>query len=152
MLMQGIFENWKRDFNDLPVATRFLASTRQEVLEDLAFQLAEKNIPLEEAERLIPQLKKCLITKNARDKQTKEYKSWPLNVEADYKRIVVSVYEGKGLLTAPTQIRCQEIEAHPLIDLWGSQKFGDAWCNELKQLANVPDSSLHNMFLDEFFI
>lgn len=163
MVANGIFESWRKSVNEGFGTSKFTAVSRQEVLEDLVQMLVEVKIPYGEAEMLKTNLKTFLVTKKG-STGSGNYKGWKEAVEGDFLRILYEVYKDKNLLPIsedqPTSNNTtsskpatnnDELERHPHIEMWGKAKFGEIWTDELSILTNTPDTSLHNMFLDEFY-
>lgn len=158
-ILDGIFESWKKDLYENIGQVRFSANGRKEPLYNLVDMLVEKNIDYNDAHALSHKIKGCLVTKKG-SLGTGNYKNWKENVESEFKAILYEAYNAKGLIPieeskTPTSTKYEPLsvvsERHPLIEIWGKNRFGEAWCEELEVLTNTPDSSLHNLFLDEFF-
>lgn len=149
---ESVLASWelhcKNDFG----TARFSAKTRREVIDILAEMLAEVPIDYEEAKNLKKEVIRILITKEGL-KGTGKYKGWKEATETDFLASLYDIYNAKNLFTkAENQAQKNTaIKAHPLIDIWGKKKFGDAWGMNLIILANTPDSSLHNQFLNDMF-
>lgn len=153
-VIEGIFESWKKSLYHEVGTSRFSSKMRQELIEDLVQMLLEKNVPYEEAASLYSRLKNVLVTKKGLKEQQANYKGWKDTVEKDYKAIVYDMYNERGLVDSmigEVNKNQPKIDFHPLIDIWGQERFKTSWNENLKVLANTSDTSLHNLFLDEMF-
>jgi hypothetical protein len=163
MVLDGLFESWKRDLNENFGKAKYLSRTREEALQDLVDRLVEDGVPYEDALGLRFKIKEALVTKKGFT-GAGNYKGWKECVENDFKRIMYETYKENNILPVSELQPQKEIvnnsnnlqseeqtEIHPLVDFWGQRRFGSQWCEDLRVLANTPDTSLHNLFLDEMF-
>jgi hypothetical protein len=152
--IQDIFVNWKQKCQTDFGKTRYSSLIRKEVIDILVDMLVEMSIDYDEAKNLKNQVTKILITKEGLVGAGK-YKGWKQAVEDDFLSSLFEAYDSKNLFTKTPSITPKPqqpaIKNHPLIDAWGKQKFGELWDNSMIMMANLPDSSLHNLFLDEYF-
>jgi hypothetical protein len=155
--VDSILARWETHCkNDLGKA-RFSASTRKEILDVLAEMLSEVPIDYDEAKSLKKEVIRVLITKEGL-KGAGKYKGWKESTEKDFLASLFDAYNSKNLFEKNTpqvnEVATKPVthkEYHPLIDIWGKEKFKELWGGELRDLANQPESSLHDTFLDEFF-
>jgi hypothetical protein len=163
-LRDDIFNAWKNSLHAKYGTGIYAAKGRQEPIEDLVAELLEMGISYEVAKGLKNKIKTALVTKNGLSSSNKNYQGWKENAENDFSSALYDVYRSKNLITVTELIPEKQpntssnseplsvvSERHPLIEIWGQNKFREAWCDKLSEATNTPDSSLHNLFLDEFF-
>jgi hypothetical protein len=163
MIYLGVFEAWKKNISESLGKSRFLARSRQDALGELVDMLIEEKVSYDDALKLKNNLKNCLVTKKGLTGGG-NHKGWKEAVENDYLRILYESYKHKNLLPLPhvggasqnaskANFEANRVVSnlHPLMEIWGKQKYGEVWNEELAALVGTPDTSLHNLFLDEMF-